>query len=220
MIFYDYWRSSSAWRVRLALHLKGISFERRPVNLLADEQHAAEFRALNPQGQVPVLVIPPETPGGRPQVLAQSMAILAYLEERFATPPLLPPPGAWWARARARQLAEMINSGIQPFQNLSLFAWLREAGVADPPAVAREFNARGLAAVEQLAGEVAGKFMVGDAPTIADLCLTPQLYAARRFGLDLTPYPTLLRVEAAAAALPAFAAARPERQTDAVPPNP
>jgi maleylpyruvate isomerase len=217
MIFYDYWRSGSAWRVRLALQLKGISFERRPVNLLADEQHAPEFRALNPQGQVPVLVIPPDTPGARPQVLTQSMAILAYLEERFPTPPLLPPAGALAARARARQLAEMINSGIQPFQNLSLLAWLRGAAVADPPAVAREFNTRGLAAVEQLAAESAGKFLVGDTPTIADVYLTPQLYAARRFAVDLTPYPTLLRVEAAAAALPAFAAARPERQTDAVP---
>ncbi len=219
MIFYDYWRSSSAWRVRLALHLKGISFERRAVNLLASEQHAAEFRALNPQGQVPVLVIPPETPGARPQVLGQSMAILAYLEQRFAAPPLLPPPDALGARARVWQLAEMINSGIQPYQNLSLFTWLREAGVAEPAAVAREFNARGLAALEQLAGESAGKFLVGDAPTIADVYLIPQLYGARRFDVDLTPYPTLLRVEAAASALPAFAAARPERQTDAVPAN-
>ncbi|HVY40202.1 MAG TPA: maleylacetoacetate isomerase [Polyangia bacterium] len=220
MIFYDYWRSSSAWRVRLALHLKGISFERRPVNLLADEQHAPEFRALNPQGQVPVLVIPPETPAAGPQVLTQSMAILGYLEERFPAPPLLPPPDALVARARARQLAEMVNSGIQPFQNMSLFAWLRGAGVADPSAVAREFNARGLAAVEELARETAGKFLVGDVPTIADVYLTPQLYGARRLGVDLAPYPTLLRVEAAAAALPAFAAARPERQADAVPANP
>ncbi|HVT06709.1 MAG TPA: maleylacetoacetate isomerase [Polyangia bacterium] len=220
MIFYDYWRSTSAWRVRLALHLKGLSFDRRPVNLLADEQHAPEFRTLNPQAQVPVLVIPAETPGARPQVLTQSMAILAYLEERFPAPPLLPPADQLVARARARQLAEMVNSGIQPFQNMSLAAWLRGAGVADPPALAREFNARGLAAVEQLARETAGKFLIGDAPTIADVYLTPQLYGSRRLGVDLAPYPTLLRVEAAAAALPAFAAARPERQTDAVPANP
>jgi maleylpyruvate isomerase len=220
MIFYDYWRSSSAWRVRIALHWKRVPFERRAVDLLSDAQHAPEFRAPNPQGQVPVLILPAESPGGRPQVLAQSIAILAYLEERFPTPSLLPPAGALWQRARARQLAEMINSGIQPFQNLGVFAWLRQAGVADPQAIARDFNARGLAALEQLAGESAGAFLVADSPTIADVYLTPQLYGARRFGVDLTPYPTLLRVEAAAAALPAFQAARPEKQTDAALANP
>jgi maleylacetoacetate isomerase len=149
---------------------------------------------------VPVLVIPAEATGARPQVLAQSMAILAYLEERFPTTPLLPPPGALFARAKARQLAEMIKSGIQPFQNLTSFAWMRAAGVVDPAGAAREFNARGLAAVEQLSSECAGKFLVGDSPTIADIYLTRQPYGARRFDLDLTPYPTLLRVEAAAAA--------------------
>jgi maleylpyruvate isomerase len=217
MIFYDYWRSSSAWRVRIALHLKGIPFERRPVNLLNDAQKDPEFRALNPLGQVPVLIIPAEQAGGRPQVLAQSMAILGYLEERFAAPPLLPPAGAHWQRARARQLAEMINSGLQPFQNLALLHFLRDAGFAEPNRVAQEFNGRGLAAVEKLATETAGTFLVGDAPTLADVYLIPQLYTARRFGVDLAPYPTLMRVEAAAAALPAFEAARPERQTDAVP---
>jgi maleylpyruvate isomerase len=219
MIFYDYWRSSSAWRVRIALHLKGIAFERRAVNLLGSAQHAPEFRALNPLGQVPVLVIPPEESGGTPQVLAQSMAILGYLEERQPTPSLLPA-GSAWRRARARQLAEMINAGIQPFQNLALLHFLRDAGFAEPNRVAHEFNVRGLAAVEELALETAGTFLVGDAPTLPDLYLIPQLYGARRFGVDLSPYPTLLRVEAAASSLPAFEAARPERQTDAVPPSP
>jgi maleylpyruvate isomerase len=217
MIFYDYWRSSSAWRVRIALHFKNIPVERRAVNLLAQEQYRPEFLALNPLGQVPALVIPAKS-GGSHRVLAQSIAILGYLEERFPEPALLPPQASW-ERARARQLAEMINSGIQPFQNSALQPRLREAGVADPIAIAREYNAVGLAALEQVARETAGTFLIGDAPTIADLYLIPQLYSARRFGVDLTPFPTLLRVEAAAAALPAFQAARPERQTDAVPAN-
>jgi maleylpyruvate isomerase len=217
MIFYDYWRSSSAWRVRIALHLKGVSFERRAVNLIADgggEQHAPDFRALNPLSQVPVLILP----GAPPRALAQSMAILGYLDERFPSPPLLPPAGSW-ERARARQLAEMINSGIQPFQNTGFQKQMRQLAV-DPAPISRDYNARGLAAIEQIAGETAGRFLIGDAPTIADLYLIPQLYGARRFGVDLSPYPTLLRIEASAAALPAFEAARPERQTDAVPPGP
>jgi maleylpyruvate isomerase len=218
MIFYDYWRSSSAWRVRIALHLKSIPFERRAVNLAAGEQHRPEFRALNPLGQVPVLVIP--TGDQRPQVLAQSMAILGYLEERFPTPGLLPEGDDPWRRARARQLAEMVNAGTQPFQNLALLHFLRDSGLPEPNVVAHEFNKRGLEALETLARESAGRFLVGDAPTLADVYLTPQLYGARRFGVDLSPYPTLVRVEAAAAELPAFQAARPERQTDAVPPTP
>jgi maleylpyruvate isomerase len=215
MIFYDYWRSSSAWRVRTALHFKGLPFERRAVNLLTQEQYRPEFLAMNPLGQVPALVIPAES--GRPaRVLAQSIAILGYLEERFPEPALLPPPASW-ERARARQLAEMVNSGIQPFQNSSLQPRLRAAGVADPAALAHEYNAVGLAALEQVARETAGRFLIGDTLTVADLYLIPQLYAARRFKVDVSPYPTLLRVEAAAAELPAFQAARPERQTDAVP---
>lgn len=220
MIFYDYWRSSSAWRVRLALHLKGIAVERRAVNLLAGEQHGPEFRALNPMGQVPVLVVPSQRAGGAPRVLGQSMAILAYLEEQFPKAPLLPDASDPWRRARVRQLAEMVNAGIQPYQNLALLNVVRERGVSDANGVAREMNTRGLAALEALARETAGSFLVGDVPTLADVYLVPQLYGARRFDVDLSPFPTLLRAEASAAALPAFEAARPERQTDAVPPNP
>lgn len=211
MILYDYWRSSSAWRVRIALHFKGIAFERRVVNLSpnAGEQHTPEFRALNPSGQVPVLI--PEE-GARP--IAQSMAILAYLEERFPAPPLLPPLDDPWRRARARQLAEIVNSGIQPFQNLAVLTRLKELGV-DATAWARECNARGLAALETASQETEGTFLVGDAPSIADIYLIPQLYSARRWSVDLAPYPTLLRVEATCASLPAFAAAHADVQTDA-----
>jgi maleylpyruvate isomerase len=205
MIFYDYWRSSSAWRVRIALHWKDVPFERRPVNLLAGEQHEPAFRALNPQAQVPVLIADDGAGTSRP--IAQSLAILAYLEERFPSPPLLP--GEPWLRARARQMAEAVNSGIQPFQNLALTERLRAAGVGDVPAFVQD-------CLEQLAGDTARTFLVGDAPTWADLYLVPQLYGARRFGVDLGSYPTLTRVEAACAALPPFQAAHPDAQTDAV----
>ena len=209
MILYDYWRSSSAWRVRIALHLKGIAFERRVVNIGpgSNEQHGAEFKALNPLSQVPVLI--PDA-GARP--LTQSMAILAYLEERFPTPALLP--GDAWLRARTRQLAEMVNAGIQPMQNLPTMERVRELG-ADPIAWSAYFNVRGLAALEAVAAETAGAFLVGDAPTLADLYLIPQLYSARRWSVDVSRYPTLLRAEATCAQLPAFQAAHPDAQSDA-----
>jgi maleylpyruvate isomerase len=206
---YDYWRSSSAWRVRIALHYKQIPFERRVVNLTlgTDAQLRPEFRAINPIAQVPVLVLD----DGR--TINQSSAILSYLEEQFSTPPLLPADP--WLRARARQLAETIISSIQPYQNLALLVHLGKAGIAEPRDVARHFNTRGLAALEAAAVETAGKFLVGDAPTVADVCLVPQLYASRRFAIDLAPYPTLLRVETACAEVPGFQTARAEVQTDA-----
>jgi maleylpyruvate isomerase len=213
MILYDYWRSTSAWRVRIALNLKGISYERRVVNLVKEggEQHAAAYRALNPLGQVPVLV--DEDGSHQPFTLTQSMAIIHYLEDRFPTPPLFPATPD--LRARARQLAEIVNSGIQPLQNTSLSAALQAAGVADPRAVARTFNTRGLSALEAIATDTAGAFMLGDDLSIADVYLIPQLYSARRFGVDLEEFPTLTRVESTCAALPAFRAAHADAQTDA-----
>ncbi|HVZ87235.1 MAG TPA: maleylacetoacetate isomerase [Polyangia bacterium] len=215
MILYDYWRSSSAWRVRIGLHYKQIAFERRVVNLAKEgggEQHAPEFQAVNPMRQVPVLEV---EEGGARRTLAQSLAILTYLEARFPSPPLLPADP--WPRARALQLAEMVNAGIQPMQNLALHQHLRSQGIADPPAFSRHFIARGLEALEAAARETAGTFLIGDAPTIADVYLVPQLYGARRFGAPVEGFPTLLRAEAACGALPAFAAAHPDVQTDAVP---
>jgi maleylpyruvate isomerase len=214
LILYDYWRSSSAWRVRIALNIKQLSVERRVVNLLAPDggaQHTVAFRALNPLSQVPVLVI--DGPPGPPRTLTQSMAILEYLEERFPAPPLLPADP--WLRARARQLAELVNAGIQPMQNLAFLQRLHESGLAEPKELARHHIARGLGAIEALASETAGSFLVGDAPTIADLYLIPQLYAGRRFNVDLSPFPRLLRIEAVCAMLPAFAAAHPDVQPDA-----
>jgi maleylpyruvate isomerase len=152
-----------------------------------------------------------------PRTIAQSMAILAYLEETFPAPPLLPTDP--WLRARARQMAEMMVGGIQPFHNLATLAQVRGLRATDPNAWAGHFIVRGLTALETTAAETAGTFLVGGAPSLADLCLVPQLYAGRRFAVDLTPYPTLLRIEAAAAALPAFAAAHPEAQSDAPVPS-
>jgi len=210
MILYDYWRSSSAWRVRIALHWKGVPFERRVVNLIKDggEQHGAEFQSLNPLRQVPVLV----TDDGR--TITQSMAIIGYLEEQFPAPPLLPADA--WLRARARQLGEMVNSGTQPLQNLTVLDRVQASG-GDRNEWARHFIARGLAALEAAAQETAGSFLVGDAVSIADAYLVPQLYNARRFTVDLAAFPTLVRIESACAALPAFKAAHPDAQSDAVP---
>jgi maleylpyruvate isomerase len=210
MILYDYWRSSSAWRVRLALHVKGIPFERRVVNLIKDggEQHAADFAALNPSRQVPVLV----TDDGR--TIAQSMAIIGYLEDRFPAPALLPTDP--WLRARARQLAEMVNAGIQPLQNLSVLNRV-EAGGLDRDEWARHFIARGLASLETAAQATAGTFLVGEALSLADVYLIPQLYNARRWKIDVAPFPTLSRIDATCADLPAIAAAHPDAQSDAVP---
>ncbi len=211
MILYDYWRSSSAWRVRIALHFKGIAFERRVVNLIKDggEQHTDAFRTLNPLGQVPVLVTP-EKDGAR--TITQSMAIIGYLEETVPVPPLLPADP--WLRARARQLAEIVNAGTQPLQNLTVLDHVEAQGL-DREAWARHFIARGLAALEAASQETEATFLVGDAPSIADLYLVPQLYNARRWKVDLAPYPTLVRVDATCAGLPAFVAAHPDAQSDA-----
>ena len=210
MKLYSYWRSSSAYRVRIALELKGLRYEIVPVHLVRDggEQHGPGFAAQNPMQQVPVLEV---EDGGTSLRLTQSIAIVEYLDERFPQPPLLP--AAPQSRARARELAEIVNAGIQPFQNLSTLARLTPS--LDGRAFARDFNERGLGALETLAATTAGKFLVGDDISVADVFLVPQLYAARRFGVKLDPFTTLLRVEAALLPLPAFEAAHPDRQPDA-----
>lgn len=209
---YHYWRSSSSWRVRWALAIKGVEYESVPVNLLAGEQGSVEHRARNPIGHVPTLVI-----DGR--CLSESVAIIEYLEEIVPDPPLYPRDP--WARARVRQLVELVNSGIQPLQNLAV---LRQHS-SDPgvqQSWARYFNERGLAAYEALLAIVAaeqggpGRFSVGDTLTAADLFLVPQVYSARRFGVDVSRFPRVLAVEAAALATEHADGARPERQPGAV----
>ncbi len=210
MKLYNYWRSSSSWRVRIALAWKQLAYEYVAVDIVrAGEQHSDAHRARNPIEQVPVL----ELDDGRR--LAQSMAIVEFLDEKFPSPPLLPRDA--YDRARARALAELVNSGVQPLQNLSVLKHVKRARHADEQAWGRHFVERGLRALETEARAGAGRFLVGDSVTIADVFLVPQLFGARRFGVDLALLPTLVRIESECNQLPAFIAAAPERQPDATP---
>jgi len=213
MKLYSYWRSSSAWRVRIGLAWKGIPYTYEAVHLVKDggQQHSDTYRGKNPMGFVPMLEW---EEGGTTRRLTQSMAILDYLEQRFPAPRLLPVDP--FLRARSLQLAEMVNSGIQPFQNLSTLGYVKGIGV-DDRAWIQHFLPRGLTALEKAVQETAGKFSVGDAPTFAEVYLVPQMYGARRFKIDLAPFPTLVRIDAACEALPGFQAAHPDRQPDAEP---
>ena len=211
---HSYWRSSAAYRVRIGLGLKGLAYETRPVHLVRDggEQHGEAYRALNPQGLVPLL----EHAGQR---ISQSLAILEFLEECWPkAAPLLPADAA--GRARVRALALMVACDIHPLNNLRVLQYLkREAGMEQPGVDAwmRHWMQSGFEAMEATlaASPDTGAFCHGDTPTVADCCLVPQLYNARRFDVDLSPYPRLVAIEAHCLALPAFDAARPENQPDA-----
>jgi maleylpyruvate isomerase len=211
LVLYNYWRSSSSHRMRIGLHLKQLPFEYVAINLLEGAQKADAYLAKNPMGQVPALEITEDD--GSQITLVQSIAILEYLEERWPEHPLYPATPA--LRARARALAEVVNSGIQPFQNPPTLRAVKKAG-GEPEAWAKEWIGNGLAGYAKLAATTAGTFSVGDEPSIADVCLIPQLAAARRFGVDYTQYEPIARIESACLALPAFAAALPDRQPDAV----
>lgn len=212
LTLHSYWRSSCSWRVRIALHHKRLPFRYSAVNLLQEEQFSEAHRARNPMTTVPVLEV---EEGGETRRLVQSMAILEWLEERHPAPPLLPRDPA--GRARVRAIAEDVNSSIQPYQNASTMKWLRERhpGAGDDVAFTSHFLARTMTGLEAVVRDGAGRFCHGDEVTLADLFVVPQLYGARRFGVDVAAFPTLLRIEAACAALPAFVAAAPERQPDA-----
>jgi maleylpyruvate isomerase len=212
---HSYWRSSASWRVRVGLHLKGLKFDYAAVHLLQDggQQHSEAYRALNPMRTLPTLEWTEED--GTQRRLSQSLAILEYLEARHPSPPLLPKDP--YLAAKARMLAEMVNSGIQPLQNLSVMQRIKSELKADEKAWSAYWNVRGLEALEAAVKPTAGRYCVGDEVSLADICLVPQLYGARRFAVDLTPYPTLLRIEAACNELPAFQAAHPDRQPDAQP---
>ena len=212
MKLYSYFRSSSSWRVRIALNHKRIDYSYAPIHLLRDggQQHRPEFAAVNPQGMVPVLEV---EEGGKTFRLAQSLAILEYLEETQPQPPLLPKSPV--LRARARQLAEIVNSSIQPLHNLMVLRKVTEELGGERNPWAQDFIRRGLAAFETLAHESAGPYAVCEHPTFADVCLVPQLYQARRFGADLAAFPTCLAIETACLKLEAFQAAGPDRQPDA-----
>jgi maleylpyruvate isomerase len=212
MKLYDYFRSSAAYRVRIALNLKGVEAERVFVHLRRGAQRDDDYLALNPQGLVPTVV----TDGG--DVLTQSLAIVEWLDESFPDPPLLPKDAA--GRARVRALALAIACDIHPLDNLRVLNYLSGTlGVDEAQRTGwyRYWMDVGFEALEaRLAREGAtGRLCHGDTPTIADVCLVPQLANARRVAFDFTPYPTLLRIEAACNALPAFANAAPAKQPDA-----
>ena len=211
MKLYNYFRSSAAYRVRIALNLKGIRPENVFVHLQKSEQLAAAYLQINPQGLVPTLVDGDE-------VITQSLAIIEYLDETHPVPPLLPAAPA--ERARVRSIALAIACDIHPIDNLRVLRYL--TGVLKVSEEQKnEWYAHwvreGLAALEtRLAADPrTGRFCHGDAPTLADICLIPQLANARRVTLDLSVFPTLLRIEAACNALPAFADAAPAQQPDA-----
>lgn len=218
MKLFSYWRSSSSWRVRIALDFKGIAYDYEAVHLVENggEHHAAAYRSRNPMEQLPTLEIS-SSDGTR--YLGQSMAILEYLEETHPEPALLPADP--FLRARTRQLSEVVNSGIHPLQNLGLMQRLKASFQMDgAPVDARKwcapFIATGLRAYETLSAETAGRFSVGDALSFADLCLIPQLYNARRFSVDLSEHPLLLQIEQNCLALDAFKSSHPDAQPDAV----
>jgi maleylpyruvate isomerase len=210
MILFDYFRSSAAYRVRIALNLKGLAAERRFVHLRKGEQRAPGYLEKNPQGFVPTLVV-------GPLHLTQSLAIIEYLDEKHPLPPLLPP-GAE-DRAFVRAIALAIACDIHPLNNLRVLQYLYEQlGVEEPARDEwyRHWIREGFVAIEsQLASRATGPYCFGDTPTIADVCLVPQVANANRLGVDLAPFPRIRAIDAACLALPAFADAQPSRQPDA-----
>ena len=210
MRLYAFWRSTSSWRVRLTLGLKDVPFEYVAIDFGGGEQHRAAHLARSPMGQIPVLEW---EEGGRTVRLTQSLAIIEYLEERYPAGARLLPKDLL-ARARARQLAEVVNSGIQPLGPPLVSGFVKEKFGGDPKAWTVHWTERGLVALEALAQDSAGRYLVGDEITIADLCLVPQLFGARANGIDLARFPTLLRAEAECMKHPVFQRCVPDQQPD------
>ncbi|KAB0549003.1 maleylacetoacetate isomerase [Pseudomonas argentinensis] len=214
LTLYGYWRSSAAYRVRIALNLKGLAYRQVPVHLVRDggEQHGEAYQALNPQGLVPLLV--DEENGGAP--IAQSLAIIEYLEEIFPVPAILPADPV--ERAQVRALALHLACDVHPLNNLRVLQYLgRELGVDDAAKNAwyRHWVAAGLAAVEQGLAAYGDTFSLGTRPGYLEACLIPQVYNARRFDCDLDAYPRILALTARCEALEAFRHAAPDAQPDA-----
>lgn len=212
LVLHGYFRSGTSYRTRLALNWKGVEYQYVAVNLATGEQHSDAYKALNPQGLVPAL----EVDG---QVLTQSVSILEWIEETFPERPLLPIDPI--ERARVRAFAAAIGCDIHPLQNLRILKKARELSGDDAeagPTWARHWISVGFDALEQLAEQADGQngFIFGDGPTLAEIYLLPQMFNARRFGVDLTPYPRLVAADEAARALPEFGRAAPENQPDSV----
>ncbi len=208
MKLHGYFRSSASYRVRIALNLKGLSADHLSHHLRKGEQRDPAYLAINPQGLVPTLQ-------DQDAVITQSLAIIEWLEETHPQPPLLPKDPL--RRARIRAFAQVLACDTHPVQNLKVLARLRQLGILEEKVTewAAWANREGLSACEALIGNEPGPFCFGEAPTIADLCLVPQLANARRFGVDVAAFPRLLGAETAAKNLAAFADAAPECQPDA-----
>jgi maleylacetoacetate isomerase len=210
MRLHDYWRSSAAYRVRIALNLKGLAYQQISIDLRAGAQRSSAYRARNPQGLVPFLQ---DGDVG----LGQSFAIMEYVEERYPKPPLLPRAPA--ARADVRALALLIVCEIHPLNNMRVLQYLeRQSGVAEPDRLAwyRHWIGQGFEPIEAVLADRGDPFCFGDTPTMADLCLVPQVYNARRYTCDLEPYPTIRAIDQRCRQIDAFAGAAPELQPDAV----
>jgi maleylpyruvate isomerase len=207
---FDYWRSGSAYRTRIALNLKGLSYESQAINLRAMVHRSAEYLTVNPQGLTPALVV-----DGR--VLTQSLAIFEWLEETYPHRPLLP--DAPWARAMARAMVALVACDIHPLNNVRVLRALKDDFDADERQVSawtQRWIAQGFEALEVLIAAHGGQFAFGDSPTFADCALVPQIYSADRFGVDMSPYPRIAAIGRRCAALPAFADAHPDLRPDAV----
>jgi maleylacetoacetate isomerase len=208
-VLYGYWRSSAAYRVRIALAWKYLGYEQVSIDLRSGQQSAAEFKALNPQGLVPFLL-------DGELGLGQSLAIIEYLEERYPQPPLLPAVAA--ERAKVRAMAQVVACDIHPLNNLRVLKYLAKPLELDESRVsewARHWIMSGFAALEA-AAHPAGPYLLGEQVTLADVCLVPQMYNARRVSTELCGFPRLLAVERHLSELPAFQVARPEAQAQAV----
>ncbi|MEL6522861.1 MAG: maleylacetoacetate isomerase [Pseudomonadota bacterium] len=208
MELYSYWRSTTAYRVRIALNLKGLTYTIRPIDLVAGAQRDVTYASLNPIEGVPTLVLE----DGR--VLTQSMAILEWLDQEFPEPPILPNDA--FARARHREAALTIATDIHPVNNLKVVSRIKSMGHSGEEATTwmRYWMEKGFTAFQALI-EDGTRYCFGDAPGLADLCLVPQFYNAHRWGVDLTPFTRLTEIEARCLDHPAFFAARPENQPDA-----
>ena len=203
-LLHDYFRSSAAYRVRIALNLKGVDYDRHSVNLAAGGQKDPAYLTLNPQGFVPMLEIDDLR-------LTQSLSIAVYLDQKYPDPPLMPRDPADGAHVRA--LAMTVACDIHPLNNLRVLKYLSgelDASQDQCDAWYAHWVIEGLAALEALASPRAGAFLFGDSPSLADICLVPQLYNARRFAVPISPYPSLRRADESASAHPAFAAAHPD----------
>eukprot|EP01139_Manchomonas_bermudensis_P026015 Amastigsp_a847809_21.p2 type:complete len:211 gc:universal Amastigsp_a847809_21:638-6(-) len=201
-LLYSYWRSSCSWRVRIALAHKGIAYEYSATHLVKKEQRSEDYAALNPSKLVPTLLIDGHT-------LTQSIAILEYLEETRPEASMLPTEPK--ARADVRAIVQIIASDTQPLQNLRVLEYIGDEKKAE---WAKHWISASFDALEQVLSRTAGRYCVGDCVTFADACLVPQVYNAHRFSVDMSAYPTIVRVEAALRELPAFVAAHPDQQPD------